>query len=457
MNSTKVKLQIQSAGTSPNGSVLSLKESIIEMWTIPIGQPLKLCFGSAIQEVMVESSSQGDILLISAALASKWGLTNGDELSVQYQPSTEKLQIGPLIGVMLSHINRKMPSNPFGVNTSFCRELIRASKMDNSIVFFFTHADIQRQSDTINGWRYTNRWVRNRFPIPNVIYNRVTSRKLESLASVQQFMKYAKSRYNAVFFNEKYLNKTEVFKALKQEPELHVYLPESHLLSNFALLKTMCSKHNVVFLKPNSGSLGKGIIRINRNANTTYTCHFNSFNGVRKQSFTSIEKLFNAISSKMKKNRYQIQRGLNLLSVGSRPVDFRALVQRDDTGQWSITSIVARIAGNQQFVSNQARGGTITTVKAALARTGVAAASGGLAKLRRAALQIAKGIETQMTGHFAELGIDLAIDTKGHVWLIEVNSKPSKNDKAPLSATGKIRPSVTKFVQYANFSAKISD
>ncbi|UUZ93293.1 YheC/YheD family protein [Paenibacillus sp. P25] len=69
-------------------------------------------------------------------------------------------------------------------------------------------------------------------------------------------------------------------------------------------------------------------------------------------------------------------------------------------------------------------------------------------------MQIAKGIETQVPGHFAELGIDLALDTRGRVWLLEVNSKPSKDDNTPLQAGKKMRPSVKRLVQYARFAAK---
>ncbi|WP_169088370.1 YheC/YheD family protein [Paenibacillus sp. PL91] len=457
MNLTKVTLQIQNSSNSSDESTLMLSEEIGKNWTIPFHEPLNLCFGSASHQVTVEPSSQDSVLLVSAALASKWGLAHDDELRLQYEPVSETIQIGPLIGVIVSRINRKAPYKPFGVNTSFCRELSDACKLESSVVFFFTQEDVQKQTDSIKGWVYTNKWVSRRFPIPKVIYNRITSRKLERRASFQQFVKYAKARHNVVFFNEKYLNKIEVFHALKKEPELHVYLPESHLLRNFQALKTMCNKYDVVFLKPTTGSLGIGIIRIHRNANQTYTCHFNHLSGVRTQTYMSIEKLFHAISSKVRKSRYQIQRGLRLLTVAGRPVDFRALVQRGETGQWSITSIVARIAGNEQFVSNLARGGTITTVRAALARSNASAAVGGLSKLRRAALHIAKGIENRMAGHFAELGIDLALDSRGQVWLIEVNSKPSKDDTAPLSTENKIRPSVKKFVQYAHYSSSLKE
>ncbi len=75
-------------------------------------------------------------------------------------------------------------------------------------------------------------------------------------------------------------------------------------------------------------------------------------------------------------------------------------------------------------------------------------------KLRRAALEIASGIEKYVDGHFAELGVDLAIDRSGRIWLLEVNSKPSKDDNSSTSGGEKIRPSVNKTVTYARYLAK---
>ncbi|WP_282936948.1 YheC/YheD family protein [Paenibacillus sp. RC67] len=451
---TKVKVQIQSSGVSADGSTLKLSEAIAKKWKIPFQTPLKLCFGTGRQEVTVLPSSQAGVLQISTSLASKWNLSANDSLCLRYKPSSRAIYIGPLIGVMVSTVFPNMPDKPFGVNTAFCRELTETCQKYGAAVFFCTPKDMQGQSDMIRGWHYTNKWVKSSFPIPDVIYNRLTSRKTENKANVQDFIKHAKTRKDLVFFNEKYLNKMEVFDALKKETGLSVYLPESYLLRNVSILKTMCSNHSVVFLKPVGGSLGKGIIRINRSTGDSYSCYFTSKSGVRKKTFTNLNDLYDSLTEKAKKTRYQIQQGINLLTVNGRPVDFRALVQRGETGNWGVTSIVARIAGDHQYVSNLARGGSLSTVKDAIARSGNPNASGGNSKLRRAALKIAKGIETQVPGHFAELGIDLALDSQGRVWLIEVNSKPSKDDNAPLSVEGKIRPSVRKFVQYARYSAK---
>lgn len=203
-------------------------------------------------------------------------------------------------------------------------------------------------------------------PIADVVNNRLTSRKLENKPSVQHFVKEVKSRYGTVTYNEKFLDKNEVFEALKSESSLRRYLPESHSLKSFAVLKNMCQTYPVIFLKPVRGSLGKGIIRISRQSDGTYMTLSTQLGGVQKQVYSSLTKLFAGLSGKMKTTKYQIQQGLHLMDIGKKPVDFRALVQKNRAGNWKVTSIVARIAGGSHFVSNLARGGSLSTVKEAV-------------------------------------------------------------------------------------------
>jgi glutathione synthase/RimK-type ligase-like ATP-grasp enzyme len=218
------------------------------------------------------------------------------------------------------------------------------------------------------------------------------------------------------------------------------------------MLRSMCSRHPSVFLKPVRGSLGKGIIRINRVGQENWQASYATLNGTKKMMFINLAKLYASIAGKMKSVRYLIQQGLSLIEIGGRPVDFRALTQKNADGEWTVTSVVSRTAGSDHFVSNLARGGTLSKTREAIAKSNLPAVFRGdaSARLHRAALDIAKGIDTHIPAHFGELGIDLAIDTAGRVWLLEVNSKPSKNDNTPLTE-GKIRPSVRMMIQYARY------
>jgi hypothetical protein len=396
-------------------------------------------------------------LRLQETLANLLGLHEGAQLSIRYRKSTNSLHIGPLIGVMMSRVSTKNSEKPFGANTAFCKELTDACAKYGAFIYFYTPNGITPNSQTLNGWSFSNHWHNKNFPIPNVVYNRLTSRKLENQPIVQRFMDDVKSRYGSVVFNEKYLNKTEVFQALKKEQGIVELLPESYHFKTYSMLKSMMARHSSIFLKPITGSLGKGIIRISKTADKSYQCSFNTLNGVRTKSFSNLAPLFSSISGMLRCQKFQIQQGLKLIEVNGRPVDFRVLVQRNELGEWSLTSIVARTAGPYNFVSNLARGGSLSKVQDVVGKSNLNPSSKSTlsSKLGLASLKIAKGIEMQLPGHFAELGIDLAVDAHGKIWLIEVNSKPSKDDNTPLNEN-KIRPSVIKVVHYAQFLAKLS-
>ncbi|MDF2669839.1 MAG: hypothetical protein K0R67_2145 [Paenibacillus sp.] len=452
MAGTKITIQVQSSGTLIGDQTIMMNERIIKLHKIPTNTSIFLRFGSSKTQVTIISAQHAEGIRMGEALANRLGLHHNSHLGFQYKSASHTLTIGPLIGVMMSRVYTASSDRPFGTTTTFCKELIDACRAYGAFVFFFTTSDIPASHQHLEGWTYSGRWFKSVFPVPDVIYNRLTTRKLENKPSVQHFMKEVKSRFGTAIFNEKYLNKTDVFDALRHNSVLVKYLPESHLFKNFAMLKSMCAKYPVVFLKPITGSLGKGIIRITRTSNQSYVCHLTSMTGTNKQTFPTLTAFFSTISSKLKHTKYQIQQGLQLIEIGGRPVDFRALVQRGSGGEWHVTSVVGRIAGNNHFVSNLARGGTLSKVREALEKSNLSSSMQRTvsAHLKKAALDIANGIEQQIKGHFGELGVDLAVDSHGKVWLLEVNSKPSKNDGTPLSE-GTIRPSVKQTIQYARF------
>jgi glutathione synthase/RimK-type ligase-like ATP-grasp enzyme len=451
MLKSKVAVQVISTGILPDDAIM-LGEAYLKQWKIPQGQPVTLKFGSLRQPVKVVPVDRFDGLRIGQSLARRMGIFTNTTLRLQYRSGSATLALGPLIGVLVSRDDPNMVDRPFGSITMFCKELADACALQGAHVYFFTPDDIAGNTDSVEGWVYAGGWRKALLPVPDVVNNRLTSRKLENKPNVQHFMKEVKSRHNTTVFNEKFLDKPEVFDALYKDLTVVRYLPESHLLRNFTTLKMMCSKYSTVFLKPVRGSLGKGIIRISRSEQGGYQALYATAGGTRRQHFPSLLKLFGSISGKMKTVRYQIQQGLQLIDINGRPVDFRALVQKTENGDWSVTSIVARTAGSHHFVSNLARGGTLSTVREAILRSNLPALGDAPARLHRAALDIAKAIDVNIPAHFGELGIDLALDTSSRVWLLEVNSKPSKNDNTPLQDQ-KIRPSVRNMIRYAKHLA----
>lgn len=453
-------VRIQHSSRLEQNTIL-LSGAILKRWGIPQGQPIKLSFGSASKDVFIGKAtgkSTKKILIVASSTALTLTLPSNIKLCMNYSPSRRTLKIGPLIGVLL---NRPFLNPSVGLN-SFCRELASACLKSGGFCYFFNKSKLSGSLQAIDGWYYHRGWKHRSMPIPDVIYNRIGNRKEENSNSVQHFIHDVKSRYHCVVFNEKFLNKNEVFEALQQDPASAPMLPESYPVKNTATIKAMLARHDTVFVKPVTGSLGRGIIRITKQRNG-YQCHINQINIVSRSSYSTFSALASALSKRLSKQRFQVQQGLRLIAVHGRPVDFRVLVQRNGKGEWSVTSAVSRVAANHTFVSNLARGGSISRIENAIVNSNLATPyrSKMREKLQFSAIQIAKGIETYIPSHFAELGIDLAIDTQGAIWLLEVNSKPSKEDTTILQQQLDpdqprpliVRPSVKKIIDYSQFAA----
>jgi glutathione synthase/RimK-type ligase-like ATP-grasp enzyme len=456
MSKTKVKVFTIRTSAMMDDHTVWVSQSLLRKWGIAANQSVNLRFGAFRSYVKVVPVKKPGHVRVSEQLAASMGLIGGTSLRAVYHPSSQTLVVGPLIGVIMSRSYPDQPDRPFGNTTAFCRELVDAAKLQGAFVYFFPPEGIGTSHSTIQGWTYAGGWKQGTFPVPDVLHNRLTSRKLENLTQVQKLFKDSKSRHGTQVFNEKYLDKTEVFAALKGESALQRYLPESHAFTGYDTLKSMDAKYRTLFLKPVRGSLGKGIIRVTKTETGSYACHYSETNGTRRMIYPSLAKVYAAVSQRMKTQKFQIQQGLQIATVEGRPVDYRALVQKGLSGEWGITSIVGRIAGANHFVSNLAKGGTIAPAKTAISRSNIPASRRGkaLIVLRKASLYIAKGIESTIDAHFGELGVDLALDKGGRVWLLEVNSKPSKNDNTQLTE-GKMRPSVKMIVLYARHLARL--
>lgn len=435
-----------------------LSQSIMKRWNIPATEPITLQFGSWYETIRIIPAAKQKGIKLNAVLAEKLAFhvtETNSYIHLKYIAETRTLQLGPIIGVLISKDTPEDPNRPFGSISQFCREVSIAAHSQGVFVYFFTPAQMQLGAHSLYGWIYDKYWRQRQLPIPHVIYNRLSNRKVEGSSTVQHFLNYTKDKYHTTIFNEQFLDKTEVFQALEQQGKVRVYLPDSKPLTNLHSLKQMSNKYTTLFVKPVTGSMGKGIIRITNDTQKGYQVHRTTNEGTRHGQYNNLTQLYTRLFRK-KSIKYQIQQGLQLIEIQKRPVDFRVLTQKNHVGEWSVTSAVARIAGNQHFVSNIARGGTLSRVEEAISKSNILIANHGFEmtkRLKHAALQIAKAIDEQLDAHFAELGIDFAVDRFGRIWLLEVNSKPSKNDNTPLQE-GKIRPSVKKMIAYAKYIAR---
>jgi hypothetical protein len=362
---------------------------------------------------------------------------------VQYLHSKQTLYLAPLIG-LLTEINEDDPDSPhFRSVHSFCEELEHVTKNLGGLFYVFPLQSFS--NGYITGYHLKDgNWCKSKLPIPDVIYNRIHSRKVEFGDVFHQFRKQLQED-QIPMFNDRFLSKWEVYDVLMTEEHLQPYIPITKLYSKNNLVD-MLQQHPVLFLKPLHGSQGRNIIRIEQDRGV-YKLQFSYFKE-NQNSLTihDIEKLQIAISPFIKKNTYLIQQGISFIQHQNRLMDFRVLCHKNNQDIWNVTSVVARLSAEKQFVSNIARGGeTMKPLKALTLFFDSKTCKQQIIFIKELAIEISNVISVNSEGLTGELGIDIGIDPQGHLWIIEANSKPSKNFE---EQEIKIRPSTKAIISY---------
>lgn len=362
-------------------------------------------------------------------------LLRDDEPQAQEQPTTvvktdeparNKSKDAPVIGILTTN---RMPMGrirPCGVQGELSY-LSRMGRRINGSVYVFHPWDIDWKNHRFTGYRFHpeddgfGRWERCSMPPPDVvydqIYNRVAERKY--LLARTRLKKLTKGRY----FNPCYLNKLTVHRNLSKLEEMRPHMPETRLLRKPEDLRAMISSYKSLYIKPVGGSLGRGIIRITRESGRfVYKTR-----GGRVGHALSVADLYRKIKRITGKKTYIVQQGIDLILFQGRVVDIRSLMQKNGQGEWSITKVYARVGPQGNITSNLASGGTAHPLKKVISASfNPEQVEAIREQIRKLSVKVCEAVEITSGEIFGEMGVDLGLDKKGRLWVIEVNSKPRR-------------------------------
>lgn len=426
-----------------NEHVIYMNSSLMKYLGMQRLEQLHLCIGNRKIKVAVDLKDvEKDHLLLSEELMTAIPIpVLKHRLLSQYDRHHKSLFLGPILAVVTEVTESESGMPNFRSIHSFAEELHYTTHIAGGIFYVFHLKDFS--TDEIKGWYFDGEnWKKGSFVPPNTIYNRIHSRKIEASSFFKKFQTELLI-HNIPMFNQNFLSKWEVHQILFDEDFLHPYLPDTSIF-RVDTLHLFLTKYHSIFIKPINGSQGRNIFHLSTN-DKKIVVRLSA--KMENMEFSTIDEFIEWFQSRSNPSTYIIQNAIPLAKYEDRQLDFRVLCHKNYQEQWKITSVVARISAKNQFVSNLARGGELLNPTKPLSLLfGHKTVMGQLPFMKELSLEVANIISQSSHGFIGELGIDMGIDDNGKPWIIEVNSKPSKNAEEQRS---NIRPSAKAIFEYA--------
>ena len=339
-----------------------------------------------------------------------------ESLVYQIKISDSCIIIGPVIGLLLGNYTNyynpshmKKYSDRFGIYNKV-----------GGLIYAFSSKSINWKKHTTYGLYYniaTNSWDYGCFPLPEVIYRRDFHSNPEHIKKLDKFT-------GGKLFNSYRFSKYELNDYVKKNSKLNKYLPPTELSFNFEQVKKFIDCYSKVILKPTDLSRGRGICIIEK-TNSIYKVTDYRYRNPEVSVFNDNESLKNFFEiNKTFFKEYLIQKYLSLAKIGNSLFDIRVVMQKQKDKSWGCTGIECRVSNSDSHLTNISRGGYALSLDEALHQAFPVARKW----LARHIKQFSQDFCLYMDAsgdHFAEFGLDIAIDIYKNVWLIEANVFPS--------------------------------
>lgn len=318
--------------------------------------------------------------------------------------------------------------NPPIAEPEFCSQLCRAAPLYNLEVLIFHPEGVANDGQSVSGYTWNDgQWQPVLASPPDILYNRcLYSSKQEKRAAAAALSALSRS----LPWSRGLPDKWNVYEILRRSRIAAELLPETRRYTGSEALGTMLAEREYgVFLKPRSGSHGKGTIHAMRLSNMEGggIClrGRDEANAPFQLKFRTSDEGQRWIHEFIGTRRYIIQPYLHLTGRGGQPFDVRVLMQKNGRGLWSLTGMAVRLGSQGSLTSNLHGGGTavpaLPFLNAEYGTTGK-----DLLKELTSASALLPPLLEESCGRLGELGLDFGIDGGGRIYLLEANSKPGR-------------------------------
>jgi len=248
---------------------------------------------------------------------------------------------------------------------------------------------------------------------PKVIHNRGLGfqkreqKKIESLKNEGVMIFNECTRYE----------KLEIHNLLIKNNEIKPHLPVT-LSANKNNFYQMLLKHKEILIKPSNGTLGNGIIKISHKNNDIWLYT----NLETEQQFSVKKTLPIYIENIIRDSKNIIQQRIQLATYQGCPFDIRVSVQKNQSGIWQISGVVAKVAKKGMYVTNVATGGKCYPLETIFKNKSRFDINHLKKDIEKFALLVCEHLDNHLP-YFADVGLDIGLTNDGFPMFIECNCR----------------------------------
>jgi hypothetical protein len=278
---------------------------------------------------------------------------------------------------------------------------------------FFRLKDIKLETDQINALVKGDKgkYELKVITIPKIIHNRGLFFRNESKIKIKNLQKTG-----VIIFNDRNrYGKWGVHEILMKNEELQPHLPETKRASSLNFIE-MLEKHKQLIIKPSGGSLGGGVVMVEKKDSELWEVCYNQ----KRESFANDWP--DIIRKKVLNKNYIIQERIQLAQYQGSPFDLRVSVQKNGLGEWQVTGVVGKVAKIGNYVTNVAKGGTCKTLTELLSDY----SDLDFKEVYQSIEDFSIKAVTELNKYFpnlADVGLDIGLTTEGFPMFIECNCR----------------------------------
>lgn len=374
-------------------------------------QNITVCFGVRSYQTIFRTSTDADtkeILLGSKVIQS---LMVPAFCKYEILIKKNKLFIGPYIGILESRRGLEKAS-----------QLVSQYERFGGAVLAFTEGGINRDQQTITGMMFnpeTRKWIQGTYAYPASLFKKVpVSEEIRN----HLYTEIGIDR----MFNTPVTSKWEMYRLLTSFPGIQVHMPDSILYTHPKDIDAFLSKYGQVYIKPVVGMRGTGILKVSKNEEQINIQYREEMRN-RKLSFHGAAEARAFFADKLTTGGYMVQQAINQINEENRIVDFRLTIAKNGSGDWEEVGFYARYAPTGSIISNVTEGGKTLPGDATLKhilRLTKSQTHHLKMSVSHVVLKVARSFDECGSVHYGNLGFDIAVDTSGHIWILEVNRDP---------------------------------